>query len=644
MNSLPREEGADVSLWPSSLHLLLEKIPAVLWTADGNLRLTSLTGAGLSSIKLDPKNHVGRPLHEFLNAVHAGTGPLAPHTRALRGFSSVFDLPMRERDLKAHVEPLREANGSIIGVIGVAVDNTEYRVAERALRLSEQSYRSLFDEAPYGICRSTAGGQLLQVNRAMVEMLGYESETDLLLRDLGREIFAELSSYHDFLEQIARSASCQGFECAWRGAESRQLTVRLGGRAVRDDSGETLYLEIFVENVTERKQLEEQLRQGQKMQAIGQLAGGIAHDFNNLLIVIKGHLERTLSDIGETDAHFDALREVQKAAERARTLTQRLLAFSRRQILKSEVLDLNRVIAGMTEMLGRLIGDHIELKFSPDPALGMVRADPGQMEQLLMNLAVNARDAIQGSGMIAISTANVSLQAATMRQGARIEAGEYVAIRVTDNGHGMDAETKAHIFEPFFTTKQLDEGTGLGLATVYGVVKQSGGHIWVQSDVGRGATFEIYLPRVSDVAETRSPVVPANASGGKETILLVEDEESVRALIADVLTSKGYAVLPAADGVSALELARTHVGRIDLVISDLCMPKLGGRELAAELRKACSTLKVMFITGYTGDDAVQSHVTDLGATILQKPFGMRYLAVAVRHILDGLEIPAPEAE
>src|SRR5215831_1292121 len=318
MNSLPREEGAGVCLQPASpLHLLVEKISAVLWTTDSKLQLTSLSGAGLSLIKLDSKDYVGRPLHGFLKVLCSSAGRFAAHTEDRQGVASAMDLPTRERDFKAYVEPLREANGTIVGVSGVALDITEYRLAERALRLSEQSHRSLFDEAPYGICRFTRAGQLLQVNPTMVEMLGYESEADLLLRDLDREIFAEPFSYREFLEQIARSTTCQGFECAWRHAESRQLTVRLGGRAVCNESGEIVYVEMFVENVTERKQLEDQLRQGQKMQAIGQLAGGIAHDFNNLLIVIKGHLERVLSDIGETDLHFEALQEVEKAADRA---------------------------------------------------------------------------------------------------------------------------------------------------------------------------------------------------------------------------------------------------------------------------------------------------------------------------------------
>jgi PAS domain S-box-containing protein len=645
MDFLPREEEVGVCLLPAPpLHLLVEKIPAVLWTTDSTLRLTFLTGAGLSSIQLDSKDYVERPLHEFLKAVGAGAGPLAAHTRALQGVASVLDLATREHDFKAYVQPLWEANGTIVGVIGVALDITEYRVAERALRLSEQSHRSLFDEAPYGICRFTVAGQLLQVNPTMVEMLGYESEADLLLRDLDREIFAEPSSYREFLDQIARSTSCQGFECAWRHPQLRELIVRLGGRAVRNGSGEIVYVEMFVENVTERKQLEDQLRQGQKMQAIGQLAGGIAHDFNNLLVVIKGHLERILPDIGENNPHLAGLREVEKAADRASMLTQRLLAFSRRQILKSKVLDINQVIGGMTAMLGRLIGDDVDLVFSPDAELGMVRADPSQMEQLLMNLVVNARHAIQGSGRIAITTVNVALQAATVRYGVRTAAGEYVAICVSDNGRGMDSDTKAHLFEPFFTTKEMDEGTGLGLATVYGVVKQHAGYIWVQSEVGQGATFEIYLPRVFEAAETRPVAVPTSASGGNETILLVEDEESVRELISDTLTKRGYQVLEACNGVIALELASAHAGKIDLVISDLCMPKLGGQALTEELRRAYPTLKVMFTTGYPGHSVVKTPEIDLGAPILQKPFSMGYVAAAVRHFLDGMEIPGPESE
>jgi PAS domain S-box-containing protein len=638
MDPLPREEALGVSLSsPSSLHLLIEKIPAILWTADMHLRITSLAGSGLAASNIRPDDYLGRPLEEFLHALSSNEGAVMAHHRALHGHTSAFQGTAGGRDLKGHVEPLREANGNIVGVIGVALDNTDFRVAERALQISEQNYRSLFEEAPYGICRSTLSGQLLQVNRAMVEMLGYASEEDLLLRDLGREIFQDEVMYRDFLDKTLRTTSHQGFECSWRRQPAAELIVRLGGRAVRDEHGEVLYVQILAENVTELKQLEEQLRQGQKMQAIGQLAGGIAHDFNNLLTVIKGHIERMLSE--PKQAQSGALQEVQKAADRARMLTQHLLTFSRRQLLDTKVLDLNHVISGASQILARLIGENIELRFVPGPHVGTVRADRAQLEQVLMNLVVNARDAIQGIGTITIRTENVTLKADSVRRGIRTPAGDYVALIINDTGQGMDSETVAHIFEPFFTTKK-DQGTGLGLATVYGVVKQSDGFIWVHSVPGQGTTFEIYFPRASAPADTRRAAAPPTFTGGSETILFVEDDPGVRELISEFLSAKGYHVLTATNGVSALELVRSFTGTIDLLVSDLCMPKMGGIELAAQLKGSRPEVRVLFVSGYPGDDVVEKPVASAGAPILQKPFDMRYLASAVRCVLDGIEVPS----
>lgn len=625
----------------SPLHLHVNKIPAVLWTTDEHFRITSLAGAGLNIMDVLAQDYLGRPVDEFWTNSPSDATPLLAHVRALSGGTCVFDISMRGRDLKGHVEPLREANGNIVGIIGVALDNTDYRVVERALRLSEQSYRSLFEEAPYGICRSTIGGQLLQVNRAAVEMLGCQSDEDLLLRDL-KDIFAEAKKYQDFMKQIVQTTSCQGFECTWCHQQGSQLQVRLGGRAVRDEQGETLYVEILAENVTERKKLEEQLQQGHKMQAIGQLAGGIAHDFNNILTVIKGHVEQMLSDSEAESAHGRSLWQVKEAADRASMLTQRLLAFSRRQILNTRVLDLNQVIGGATQMLERLVGDHIELVFMPEK-LGAVRADQGQIEQLLMNLVVNARDAIRGSGTITVRTANVSLSSTTVRHGVITAAGDYATITISDTGDGMDEETRAHIFEPFFTTKK-DKGTGLGLATVYGVIKQSGGYIWVHSEPGHGATFEIYLPIVAEPPEVRPEPLPSHTTGGKETVLLVEDEPGVRDLVAASLGGKGYHVLTAENGARALEFAKSFAGEIDLLVSDICMPVMGGKDLAEKLKETRPSVEVIFISGYPGDSVVHNPTANLGAPVLQKPFNMRYLATAVRCILDGMEIPPPEEQ
>ena len=632
------------ALSSSSLLLLVEKIPAVLWTTDRELRVTSAAGAGLAAINVRSEDYLGTSLVDLSARLGPDSTILAAHRRALRGKGSPFDIEIRGRDLQAHVEPLRGPEGRIVGVIGVALENTERRVGETALRLSEQSYRSLIEGAPYGICRSTVDGQLLQVNRAMAEMLSYESETELLLPSLRTEIFNEPISYDEFLVQLRGGGSCQGFECTWRCRGGKTILVRLGGWSVSDGTGEISYLEILAENITERKQMENQLRQAQKMQAIGQLAGGVAHDFNNLLTVVEGQVEMMLSEVPPSGRLRHRLEEVEKAAHLASTLTRRLLAFSRMQVLQSKVLDLNAVMAGISQMLARLIGENIEMTFLPGADLGRVKADPSQIEQVLMNLVVNARDAMPGGGRLTIETHNAHVDATYARQQAIVERGDYVVLVVSDTGRGMGGETRARIFEPFFTTKHPGQGTGLGLSMVYGIVKQSGGYIWVYSEPGHGATFKIYLPQVTEPVDERAPVVSGSSPPGKETILFAEDEESVREIVSGFLESKGYRVLAAADGDSAKQMAKSHNGKIDLLLTDVVMPRTGGRELAEALHRILPQLKVIFISGYTGDYVVRNAILESGAAFVQKPFSMQSLARKIREVLDGSSAAASQMD
>jgi PAS domain S-box-containing protein len=634
--------GSKAALSAFSLRLLVEKIPAVLWTTDLDFRLTSVAGAALGSMNVRPEDYLGVSLIDFSAHLGPDAVPLVAHRRALLGKGSTFDIELLGRDFQAHIEPLRGPKGSIVGVIGVALDNTERRVAERALRLSEQSYRSLIEGAPYGICRATVDGQLLQVNRAMAEMLNYESETELLLQSLRTGIFSQPINYDEFLAQLRGRGSCQGFECTWQCHGGETILARLGGWSVLDGAGEISYLEILAENVTERKQLENQLRQAQKMQAIGQLAGGVAHDFNNLLTVVEGQVEMMLSEVPPKDRVRHRLEEVEKAARLASTLTRRLLAFSRMQVFQSKVLDLNTVIVDMSQMLVRLIGENIEMTFLPGTDLGHVKADPSQVEQVLMNLVVNARDAMPEGGRLTIETHNAHLDTTYSRQQAIVERGDYVQLIVSDTGRGMDGETQARIFEPFFTTKQPGQGTGLGLSMVYGIVKQSGGYIWVYSEPGRGATFKIYLPQVTDQANGTAAVVSVSSPRGNETILFAEDEESVREIVSGFLESKGYQVLAVADGVSAMAMAKSHKGEIDLLLTDLVMPKKGGRELAEDLRRTLPRLRVVFISGYTGDFVVRNAILESGAAFVQKPFSMQFLAKRIREVLDGGSITASQ--
>jgi nitrogen-specific signal transduction histidine kinase len=384
---------------------------------------------------------------------------------------------------------------------------------------------------------------------------------------------------------------------------------------------------------TEQKRLEEQLRQSQKMEALGHLAGGVAHDFNNLLSVIIGYSE-ILSDAAEPSAgQKSQVQQVQKAAQRAAALTRQLLAFSRKQVLQPTVLDVNAAVADMEKLLRRLIGENIEFVTRMDPALGSVRADRGQIEQVILNLCVNARDAMPAGGKLTIETANVNLDDAYVDTHPEAAAGPFVMLAVSDTAVGMDALTRAHIFEPFFTTKDRAKGTGLGLSTVYGIVKQSGGHNCVYSEPGRGTTFKLYLPRVDQPAAPselhRTLSAPA---GGSETILLVEDEESVRGLLRDALSARGYRVLSAPNAEKALEISQSQLRSIHILVTDLVMPGKGGVELAREMLRLRRDLKVLFLSGYTDNQIPDS---EHGAAFLQKPFTLRTLTGKVRELLDA---------
>jgi signal transduction histidine kinase len=384
----------------------------------------------------------------------------------------------------------------------------------------------------------------------------------------------------------------------------------------------------------EQKQLEERLRQAYKMEAVGRLAGGVAHDFNNLLTIIRGNSDLLKDREGSDAFHQKCVDQIQKASGRAVSMTRQLLAFSRMQVLQPRVMDLNHVVVEMGKMLPRLIGEHIEYSFEPDPNLSTVKADPGQIEQVILNLAVNARDAMPRGGKLAVRTTNVSISEPEALKRPPMVPGRYVLLSVTDTGHGMDEATKTHIFEPFFTTKEVGKGTGLGLATVYGVVKQSDGFIWVESSQGQGTTFEIYLPQVSGkAASDDSQEKPSVVAGGNETVLVVEDEGGVRELACQFLRVKGYKVLEAEGGLEALAVSRQHPGVIYLVLSDMVMPKMSGCELAVQLKATRPDIRVAFMSGYS-----EFSRGDLGkefpdALVLQKPFSPASLVEIVRETL-----------
>jgi signal transduction histidine kinase/CheY-like chemotaxis protein len=437
---------------------------------------------------------------------------------------------------------------------------------------------------------------------------------------------------NSFMRPLASLVS--GVRALERGDFSYPLESR-GGDEVAEVTHAFGKMRATLETVqNDQKLLEGRLRQAHKMEAVGRLAGGVAHDFNNLLTIIRGHGDLLLDRGVENAAQRNSIEQIQKAANRAVSMTRQLLAFSRMQVLQPRVLDLNSIVADMGKMLPRLIGEHIEYVFVPEPKLAQVKADPGQIEQVIMNLAVNARDAMSGGGRLLVQTRNVVLGDADARKRPPMSSGAYVLLSVSDTGHGMDEATKAHIFEPFFTTKEVGKGTGLGLATVYGVVKQSGGFIWVESSEGQGATFEIYLPQVAEKAtqpekETKPPVLQR----GTETILVVEDEAGVRELAAEFLRASGYSVLEARDGLEALEIAKRYTGPIHMILSDMVMPRMSGAELAARAAAIQPGARIVLMSGYSEHSSNHQNQQNARYPILQKPFSLSSLVGKVHEVL-----------
>jgi two-component system cell cycle sensor histidine kinase/response regulator CckA len=417
--------------------------------------------------------------------------------------------------------------------------------------------------------------------------------------------------------------------------DGRIITCQWLNTPLMDDAGQFAGLLCLAQDVTERKSLEDQLRQAQKMEAIGSLAGGVAHDFNNLLTIINGYSEMIPDQLPADSPVRDLVREIGQAGERAASLTRQLLAFSRKQVLEPKVLNLNAVVTDIAKMLKRLIGEDVDLNTGLETGLGRVKADPGQIEQILINLAVNARDAMPQGGKLTIETANVELDESYAQSHSDVRPGRYVLLALTDTGTGMDEATKSRIFEPFFTTKEPGKGTGLGLATVYGIVKQSGGHLTVYSEPGHGTAFKIYLPLVQEAIPTRKSDASLRRSlHGTETILLTEDEPAVRALARYTLQIHGYTVLEASQGEKALRIAQEFEGSIHLLVTDVVMPVMGGRQLAEQLAAIRPGLKVLYLSGYTDDAVVRHGVLQAEAAFLQKPFTPGALAQKVRDVLD----------
>ena len=529
------------------------------------------------------------------------------------------------------ITPMRNERGEIRHFAAIKQDITAQKLAEKELRLS-YSVLSKMDNVVYVV---NAGGGVVYVSPSAERLLGY-SPNDLLNDGWWNLTF--IGPDQAISERLRAVAVVRG-ETKLRG-ESFERSVKAKDGSTRlmlfTESATSDNLLIRVgSDITAHRRVEDQFRQAQKMEAVGQLAGGVAHDFNNLLTIINGYSEILMNRLSSDDPARKSLSSIHEAGTRATSLTRQLLAFSRKQIIVPSVVDLNAVVKGMEKMLRRVIGEDIELKTTLDPSLGAVKADSGQLEQVLMNLVVNARDAMARGGKLTIETRNVELDESFSIPEYDVHPGPFSMLAITDDGCGMDDTVKSHIFEPFFTTKELGKGTGLGLPVVHGIIRQSGGHIRVHSELGAGTTFRIYLPHIDDsessvLSETVTPAM----HHGNETILLVEDEPGVRGLALHILESCGYRVLEADSGQDAMKVADAHQGPIHLVVTDVVMPNLGGRALAGYLARTRPDSRVLFVSGYTDDTMVRHGILNSTFAFLQKPFSAADLAQKVREVLD----------
>jgi len=527
----------------------------------------------------------------------------------------------------------RDASGSPASLVGTVHDWSDRAEAEAALRASEERYRSLVENASFGIYQSTLSGRFVSVNEAFVKMLGYDSPEELLGADLANEVYADPAERVRLVNLYPAAGAIVPLDVRWRRKDGAVITVHLSGSRAAVSDGTDGFV-MTAEDVTTQRLLEGNLRQSQKMEGIGRMAGGIAHDFNNILTAITSYAELLMDAMPPGAEHHDDVEEIRRAADRAAALTRQLLAFSRQQVLEPHVLDINVVVARIDQMLRRIIGEDIALTTALR-ATNRVRADPAQLEQVIMNLVVNSRDAVRSGGQIAVTTDDRIVPDTGKTGASAVGPGAYVMLTVADNGTGMDEATLAQAFDPFFTTKSAGAGTGLGLSTVYGVVKQSGGYVFATSIAGVGTSVEVYLPAV--LASADWPPVPARVEGSparNQTVLLVEDDAGVRRAARLALQREGYAVLETGTPEEAAQLARDNARSIVLLLTDVVMPGLSGRQVCDQVRAVIPDLRVLYMSGYPGDLGVRGQSLDPGAPFLSKPFTSASLVGAVKAVLD----------
>jgi len=591
------------------------------------------------------KEAIGKPLAKVMIIATATSGSDAETLAALamrerRVLTLPEDAVMvsksgKGRPLSDSVSPIRSHHGDIIGAVIVFRDATDRRRIEAALVEAETKYREIFENAAVGMFQSTPEGRYLRVNHAMAVMYGYDSPQEMIgaASDIGHRESPNLD-LREFRRLLEENGVVNAFPLEVLRRDGARLSTIVNARIVCDAAGRALYYEGTQEDITDRKRLQAQFEHAQKLEAVGRLAGGVAHDFNNILSVISGHSELAKAKVDKNHPIVSHLNHIGDATARAARLTRQLLAFSRRQVVQPKVLDLNKIVGLLSQMLERLVGEDVEVSFKPGDGLGLVVADPGEIEQVLMNLAVNARDAMPTGGRIKIETGNVSLDKAYAKQHPSAGPGPSVMLTFSDTGHGIDKDVLPKIFEPFFTTKEPGKGTGLGLATVYGIVRQNNGNIWVYSEPGLGTTFKICFPRVDSSETPIMPETQAASEGGSEAIMLVEDDVDIRELVATMLEEAGYKVLKPDSAPAALALAQTASANFDLLLTDIIMPDMSGVELYDQVRASRPGLKRLYMTGYGGDDLGRRGLLDPDMVVLEKPFNSTTLLARVRAALD----------
>jgi two-component system, cell cycle sensor histidine kinase and response regulator CckA len=643
-----RAEGA-VRDGESRYRDLFDRVPVGLFRADPTLRLIDVN---LPLVKMGGFPDRESCLATDIRGLFVDPGDPGKILARMEDRKVVrrYEVRMHAQDggsrwVEINARAVTGADGGILYYEGSLQDIEDRRLAEEALRETTQTLQTIIEASPLAIVVLDPAGRVTLWNPAAERMFGWSEEEAVgrpnpIVPEENREESRRLR------ERVLGGETITGADIRRRKKDGSSIDINVFAAPLRDETGFIRGIMSVIEDVTERRQaeeerrsLEEQLRHAQRLEAVGRLAGGIAHDFNNFLTVIEGYCGLLLLRMSDAAPERKEVDGIRKAGDRAAALVRQLLAFGRRQVLQPKALCLNHVVSGMVPMLRRLIGEDIEILTALDPGIWTVKADPGQIEQVLMNLAVNARDAMPGAGTLILETANIRLDSARACGRFTVRAGSYAMLAVSDTGCGMDEETQSHLFEPFFTTKESGKGTGLGLATAYGIVKQSGGYIIAYSEPGRGATFKIYLPRSADEGNEAEPAAEETAMSlparGTETVLVVEDEDAVRDLVCEILSRRGYAVVTACDGDAALRLSERHSGTIHLLVTDVVMPRMSGPELAGRLLAQRREMKVLYTSGYTDNALVRRDILGRGVHFLHKPFSSDLLARRVREALDA---------